>query len=258
MICSTETILSWCRREKRIRSGSPRHLAVAFHDLTDHGAGLQTGQTAEVNGRLGLAGADERAAVARAQREHVPGRDEIIGCCVRVHQHLHGSGPIRGGDSGRHARARLDRDGERRPQRGGVGALIDHQPQAEPVEALAVHRHADQPAAVGSHEIDRLRGRELRRDRQIALVLAILVVGDDQRFAVGERLDRFLDGTERRRAAAISSAPRAARLLCRLRCAGSLRRLVRLGHWAPLSCGPRVASRSSRSWSIFISNSSST
>ena len=42
-------------------------------------------------------------------------------------------------------------------------------------------------------------GRDLlRRNRQIALVLAILVVDDDDHLAVADGLDRVLDGRERR------------------------------------------------------------
>jgi hypothetical protein len=32
---------------------------------------------------------------------------------------------------------------------------------------------------VGRHEVDRVRRHELRRDREVALVLAVLVVDDD-------------------------------------------------------------------------------
>ena len=51
---------------------------------------------------------------------------------------------------------------------------------------------------MGRHEVDRLGGRELRRDRQVALVLAIGRVDDDDEPALPDVLDRLLDGRERR------------------------------------------------------------
>ena len=56
-------------------------------------------------------------------------------------------------------------------------------------------RQADQPAAVGGHEVDRLGGRELRGHHQVALVLAILAVADDDHAATADLLDRLLDAS---------------------------------------------------------------
>ena len=60
---------------------------------------------------------------------------------------------------------------------------VDHQRDLELVEPLAGHRQADQPAAVRRHEVDRLGRHLLGGDRQVALVLAILVVDDDDHLA---------------------------------------------------------------------------
>ena len=46
------------------------------------------------------------------------------------------------------------------------------------------------------HEVDRLGRDELRGDREVALVLAILVVDDDDEAARADLLDRLLDGRE--------------------------------------------------------------
>ena len=83
--------------------GQPRHFAVALHDLADHRAGLESGQAAEVDAGLGLAGAHQHAAFARPQREHVPGADEVVGGGVGIHQHLHGARAVGRGDAGRDA-----------------------------------------------------------------------------------------------------------------------------------------------------------
>ena len=103
--------------------------------------------------------------------------------------------PVGGGDAGRDAVARLDRDRERRAERRLV--LVGHLAQAELVAALWREAQADQPAAVGRHEVDRVGRHELRRDRQVALVLAVLVVDDDDEPARPDLLDRLLDRGER-------------------------------------------------------------
>ncbi len=91
----------------------------------------------------------------------------------------------------------LDRHAERglEPRR----VLRHHQRNLELVEPLRRHRQADQPAAVPRHEVDRFGRDLLGGDRQIALVLAILIVDDDDHLAGANRLDRVLDPRERTR-----------------------------------------------------------
>ena len=75
---------------------------------------------------------------------------------------------------------------------------LGHRPQAELVAALLGQAEADQPAAVRRHEVDRLGRRELGGDRQVALVLAVGRVDDDDELALADVLDRLLDRRERR------------------------------------------------------------
>ena len=67
-------------------------------------------------------------------------------------------------DAGRHAFARLDRDGERGAERRLV--VLGHLVQAERVAVLAGEAEADQPARMRRHEVDRVGCRELRGDRR--------------------------------------------------------------------------------------------
>ena len=78
-----------------------------------------------------------------------------------------------------------------------VEFLLDHQRDLELVEPLAGHRQADQAAAVLGHEVDRLGRHLLGGHRQIAFVLAILVVDDDDHLAAADRRDGVFDGSER-------------------------------------------------------------
>ena len=58
--------------------GNAGHRPVLVHDLAHHAGGLEAREPGEVDGSLGLAGAHEDAAVARAEREDVAGLDEVV------------------------------------------------------------------------------------------------------------------------------------------------------------------------------------
>ena len=143
-----------------------------------------------------MAGADEDAAVARAQREHVAGPHEVFGSGVGVHQDLNRAGAIRGRDASGDAGASFDTDSESSAK--GSSVLANHGVEAEQVESNAIHGHADQSAGASGHEVDRVGGDELSGQGEIALVLAVFVIGDDQHLAVTERLDCLFDGAEGR------------------------------------------------------------
>ena len=88
----------------------------------------------------------------------------------------------------------VDRHRERGAERGGV--LGDHHRQAELAQLLLGHRQADQAAPFGGHEVDRLGRDLLRGHAEVALVLAVLVVHDDDHAAGLVLGDRLLDGRD--------------------------------------------------------------
>ena len=90
-------------------------------------------------------------------------------------------GAIRGRNAGRRAGLGVDRHADRRLARRRV--VGDLERNLELVEPLRRHRQADEAAAVLRHEVDGLRRHLRRRHRQIAFVLAILVVDDDDHLA---------------------------------------------------------------------------
>ena len=76
--------------------------------------------------------------------------------------------------------------------------------QAELVAAVFREAKADEASAVRGHEVHGVRRRMLGGDRQVALVLAVGRVADDDELSVADVLDRLLDGGERRRARCLS------------------------------------------------------
>ena len=106
-----------------------------------------------------------------------------------------GVGAVMGRDAGRDPFPRLDRYGEGGGVPRAVGAR--HQLEMELLGAFGREREADQAAAMLGHEVDGVGRRHLRRDDQVALVLALLGVDQDEHAAVARILDHLLDRREK-------------------------------------------------------------
>jgi hypothetical protein len=124
-----------------------------------------------------------------------PGLHDVVGPRVGGGRDLDGERAVVRRDAGGDAFGGLDGDGE-------VGAVaravvLHHRPQAEPAGMRFGDRHADQAAAVLGEEVDLVGGDEFRREHEIALVLAILVVDQDHDPAgadLGDDLGNRADG----------------------------------------------------------------
>ena len=120
-----------------------------------------------------------------------PGPVEVGGADVGVDQRLDGGRPVGGRDAGRGAVAVVHAHREGGPLHLGVGG--HHQGQVELLDPLGGERHADQTRGVGEEEGDLLGGDRVGGHDQVALVLAVLVVDDDDDLAAPDRRDRFLN-----------------------------------------------------------------
>ena len=118
----------------------------------------------------------------------------MLGACVLGDRGTHGVRAVEGRDAGGHALGGLDGEGE-------VGAMLavgaaHHQRQAQLAATLGRQREADQAAAVARHEVHVL-GSHLRGGHdEVALVLAALVVEDDDHATGGEVGEDVLDAVE--------------------------------------------------------------
>ena len=164
--------------------GAALDRAVVVDQLGEHADRLEAGQPAEIDRRLGVAGAHEHAAVAGDQRKDVAGADEIGGADIGVGERADGVAALLGGDAGGQAVAEIDRDGEGGAERGVV--VGDHRLQLQAARRLARHRRADDAGGVADDEADLLRRGMDGGDDQVALVLAVVVVGDDDDLAALE------------------------------------------------------------------------
>ena len=175
--------------------GHAGHRPVVLHDLADDAGRGEAREPREVDGGLRLPRALEHAAGAGAEREDVTGMDEVVRRRGRVDGDLDRPRAVSGRDARRDAVAGLDRDRERGAELRLV--LVGHLAQPELVAALGGQAEADEPATVDRHEVDGVGRHELRRDGEVALVLAVVVVDDDDEATRTDLLDRVLDPGER-------------------------------------------------------------
>ena len=160
-----------------------RHRAVVVHDLADDAGRVQPRQAREVDGGLGLAGALEHAAgaCASAGRRGRAGRGRAARLWGSIATWI--------------VRARSDAEMPVvTPSRASIEtvngvskgdsflAAMRSRPSSS--QRSGVSDRQIEPAPLLGHEVDGLGRRELRGHRQVALVLAVLVVADDDHLAL--------------------------------------------------------------------------
>ncbi len=171
-----------------------RHGAVVVHDLADHACGNQSGETGEIDGGFGLSGANQDSAFAGAEREGVSGTREVVGPRGGIDGDLNGVGAIVGRDAGGDSVAGIDGFGEGGAEVGGV--LGRHGRKTKVVEALFGHGQTDEAASVARHEVDGVGSDFLGGHGEIAFVLAVFVVNDDDHAAGADLVERGFDVAE--------------------------------------------------------------
>ena len=178
---------------ERLELGQPGHAAVFIHDLADHPGRRQAGQSSEVDGSLGVAGAGEHATGLRTQRLQPPRPDQVGGLARRVEHDLDRARTIVRRHAGTDALARIDRRCERGTELGGVRLVGGDQCEAEFSQPVFGEGQRHQAARLPRHEVDGLGGRMARRDVEIPFVLALFVIDQDHHLPVVYAGDDLVD-----------------------------------------------------------------
>jgi hypothetical protein len=163
------------------------HRAIIVDEFRQHTHRFEPGKLAKINARLGMAGPHQHAALAGDQRKHMAGAHEIIGADIAIGERAHGVGAFFSRDAGGQAVFDIHRDRERGGQRRIIGRHHRVEPQA--LGAGRRHGRADDAGGVAHDERHRFGRAVLRRDEQITLVLAVIIIGDDQHRALLEGVD---------------------------------------------------------------------
>src|SRR5688572_11604186 len=162
---------------------STRGGAVVIQDLTDHAGWVESRQARQVDRRLRMPDALEHTALARAQGEDMATVTEVAGHRGRVYRDADRGRAILSADTGADAEARRRIDAHRVCRAIIVDVGLAHGCEPELVDALARQRDANEAARLPNHEVDHLGRHELRRANEVALILPVLVVGNDDEAA---------------------------------------------------------------------------
>ena len=172
-----------------LERGHAHHGSVFVHQLGQQPRRREASEAREVHRGLGVPPARQHSIVARAQRKDVPRPHEVRGLRPGGGEAPDGGRSVGGRDARGDAAARVDGHRERGPL--PVAALGHHLRQVQGVAALARQGHAEHPARVPQDEGDGVGSHLLRRENEIALVLAVRVVHDDDRLAAGDAGNGF-------------------------------------------------------------------
>ena len=171
------------------------HGAVVAHDLADHGRRFEARQAGQVHAALGLAGARQHAPGFGPERKDMAGRNDILGPGVVRHGGLDGGGAVSGGNAGGNALAGLNGNREIGSETRTVA--LGHQRQLQAVGQFRGHGQADQAAPETGHEIDGFRRDVFGGHGQVALVLAVLIVHQNDHFALPDVGNGFFNAAQR-------------------------------------------------------------
>ena len=130
--------------------------------------------------------------MTRHQRKHVARHHDVARALGGIDRGRNRVRTVMRGDAGGNALLRFDGDGERRLIRRAVE--LRHHRNLQRGGAFLRQRQADEAAAVFRHEIHGRRRAHLRRNHEIAFVLAVLGIDEDEHAPVAGVLDQFLDG----------------------------------------------------------------
>ena len=178
------------------QTGHQRHRPVFVHNFADDAGRVHSGQVAQIDDGLGVAGPGQHAAGIVAQREQMPRPGEFAGLRRRVDHRLDGGGPVESRYAGGGAFVVVHRNGEGRLVF-AVGVFANHQRHRQLVQPLPDDRHTEQPPGVLHDEVDGLRGDFLGGHHQVAFVFPPLIVHHDEELA-GFQLGQGLFHTAQR------------------------------------------------------------
>ena len=167
--------------------------AVVIGEFADHADRRQAREPAEIDRRLGMAGAHQHAAVARDERKHMAGPDEIGRAHIAVGERAHRVAALLGGNAGGQPVPDIDRDGEGGAERRVVGR--HHRLRCRRAASSAVSGAQTMPQQLRMMKAIFSGVQSAAAQIEIALVLAVVVVGDDDDLAARDRL-RWLRVTE--------------------------------------------------------------
>ena len=170
------------------------HGAVGIDDLDQGGSRVEAGNTHQVDGGLGVAGALEHALINGAQRVDVARTAEVLRLTVGIGQGADGHRAVVHRHAGGATVQQVDGYRERSAQHRCV--VIDLHVQLQFMAALGSDGGAQHAASLTQHEINLFLGDFFGSDDKIAFVLTILVIDHDDKLAAAQLLHGLVNSIQ--------------------------------------------------------------
>ena len=176
--------------------GTASARAVLAEDLADYSRGNESGQPGKIDGCFSVPHALEHSSLPRSKGRDVSRAAQIGGNSFGIDGNPDRLCAILGAHSRRDAESLIgiNADGESGTIFLGVDFTLLSELQL--VGALSRERETYPPARFADHEVDHLGGDQLRRANQVALILAILIVRDDDQLTGLDVGNSLLDSSE--------------------------------------------------------------
>jgi hypothetical protein len=139
-----------------------------------------------------VAGPAEHASGNGPEGKYVTGPGEVLGPGVIGGEGADGEGPVLGADPGGGPALHVHGDGEGGAQTGGV--LAHHEIEAQMPQAILGHGGAQEAPGLADDEVHLGGGDGLGAADEIAFVLALFVVEDDDQLSEAKVLQGLFDG----------------------------------------------------------------
>jgi hypothetical protein len=163
--------------------GAPGTRPILAKNLADDSGWTEACEPGEINRGFCMSNALKDTAIARTERRYVSGAPKVGRNRLGIDSDTDRFGAVLSTDAGGDAEplVSINADGERSPV--FVGVVFGLLSELELVGAFTGERETNPSARLPDHEVDQLGRDELRRTNEIAFVLAILIVGDDDHLA---------------------------------------------------------------------------
>lgn len=155
------------------------HLAIVPDYLADDRRRIKTRNPAEVDRSLSVARSPQYALGICRKQVQVPRPDKVGGFRCFIEHRRDCFGAIESRDSGCHAAAAIHGHGEGGRKLGCSSGWLSEHRNAELGQTTGLHGQTNHTPALSHHEIDDLRSGKLGGDDQVALVLPVRAIDDD-------------------------------------------------------------------------------
>ena len=171
-----------------------RHGAVFMEDFANDANRIKPGHADKIHRSLGMAGTAKDAAFPGLEGKNVAGRNEVVRGGMRVGKDANRPGAVVGADAGGDTGSGINADHESGFEI--VAILIDHAPDAKRSEAAFGGGNADETAPMFCHKVDGFRADFLGGHNEVAFVLSILIIGDNDHAALADVFKAIFDRVE--------------------------------------------------------------